>query len=77
MEEPTPTSHLFPVYRKHKSEVSAAFGAYGEKQNYGRTYMGIIRSTFVVGPDNRIERVYQPVRKADGHAAKVLEELRA
>ena len=59
------------------NEVSAAFGAYGEKQNYGRTHMGIIRSTFVVGPDNRIERVYQPVRKADGHAAKVLEELRA
>ena len=57
-------------------EVSAAFGAWGEKQNYGRTYMGIIRSTFVIGPDGRVERIFQPVRKADGHAATVLEELR-
>ncbi len=56
--------------------VSAAFGAWGEKSNYGRTYMGIIRSTFIVGPDGRVERIFQPVRKADGHAAKVLEELR-
>ena len=56
--------------------VSAAFGAWGEKSNYGRTYMGIIRSTFIIGPDGRVERVFQPVRKADGHAAQVLEELR-
>jgi peroxiredoxin Q/BCP len=53
----------------------AAYGAYGEKLNYGKTIIGVIRSTFVVGPDGRIEQAWYGV-KTDGHAARVLKSLR-
>ena len=53
-----------------------AFGAWGEKQSYGRTYMGIIRSTYLVDPDGRVAKAWPAVR-ADGHADQVLEALRA
>src|SRR5215217_3250875 len=43
-------------------EVLTAWGAYGEKQNYGRTIMGVIRSTFVVDPDGKIEQALYNVR---------------
>jgi peroxiredoxin Q/BCP len=55
-------------------ETMAAYGAWGEKTLYGRTSMGVIRSTFLIGPDGRIERAWDGVR-ADGHAAKVLDAL--
>lgn len=51
-----------------------AYGAYGEKTLYGRKSVGVIRSTFLVGPSGRIERAWYHVR-ADGHAAKVLSEV--
>ncbi len=54
--------------------VLQAYGAYGEKQNYGRTVMGVIRSTFVIGPDGRIDKVWRNV-KATGHVARVLREI--
>ncbi|MDA8186356.1 MAG: thioredoxin-dependent thiol peroxidase [Actinomycetota bacterium] len=54
-------------------EVMAAYGAWGEKTLYGRKTTGVIRSTFLVGPDGRVERSWYNVR-ADGHAAKVLAE---
>jgi peroxiredoxin Q/BCP len=54
--------------------VLTAYGAYGEKQNYGRTVQGVIRSTFVVGPDGRIERAFYNVR-ATGHVAKLRRDL--
>ena len=52
----------------------AAYGAWGEKQNYGKTIMGVIRSTFLIDESGRIARAWYNVR-ADGHAAKVLEAL--
>jgi peroxiredoxin Q/BCP len=55
-------------------EIMALYGAYGEKTLYGRKTVGVIRSSFLVGPDGRIERAWYHVR-ADGHAAKVLEAL--
>ena len=55
-------------------DVMALYGAYGEKTLYGRKTVGVIRSTFLVGPDGKIERAWYHVR-ADGHAAKVLEAL--
>jgi peroxiredoxin Q/BCP len=55
--------------------AAEAYGAWGEKTNYGKTYMGIIRSTFLVGPDGRLARVWPGV-KADGHAEQVLAALR-
>ena len=54
--------------------VMAKYGAYGEKQLYGKTVTGVIRSTFVIGPTGRIEHVWYGVR-ANGHAAKVLASL--
>jgi len=48
-----------------------AYGVWGEKSMYGRRYMGVERSTFLVGPDGRIEREWRRV-KVPGHAAEVL-----
>ncbi len=54
--------------------VADAYGAWTLKKNYGREYMGIQRSTFLVGPDGRLVRTWPKV-KADGHAADVLAAL--
>jgi peroxiredoxin Q/BCP len=54
----------------------SAYGAYGEKTLYGRQTVGVIRSTFIVGANGKIRRVWYSVR-ADGHAAKVLAEAAA
>jgi peroxiredoxin Q/BCP len=54
--------------------VHKAYGAYGEKKSYGKTTVGTIRSTFVVGPDGKLARVFPSV-KVDGHAEKVLETV--
>ena len=51
-----------------------AYGAYGEKQNYGKTVMGVIRSTFVIDEKGRIERAMYNV-KATGHVAKLRQDL--
>lgn len=57
-------------------ETMERYGAWGEKTLYGRRTIGVIRSTFLVGPDGRIERAWYHVR-ADGHAQSVLEALGA
>ena len=49
-----------------------AYGAWGEKSMYGRTFLGIIRTTVLVGADGRVARIWRKV-KVDGHAAEVLE----
>ena len=51
-----------------------AYGAYGEKMMYGKKSVGVIRSTFVVGPDGKIERAYYGV-KATGHVARLRKDL--
>lgn len=56
--------------------VARAFGAWGTKNMYGRTYEGIIRSTIVIDPDGRIAKVWPKV-KPDGHGAEVLAWLQA
>lgn len=56
--------------------VCDAFGVWGEKQMYGRTYMGIERATFLFGTDGRLVRSWRKV-KVPGHAQAVLEALRA
>lgn len=55
-------------------KVMSSYGAYGEKMMYGKKVTGVIRSTFVVGPNGQIEHAWYGVR-ADGHAAKVLASL--
>ena len=59
--------HLaFPLLSDPDRAVHEAYGAYGEKMNYGKKTMGVIRSTFVVGADGKIENAYYGV-KATGH----------
>jgi peroxiredoxin Q/BCP len=52
-----------------------AYGVWGEKSMYGRRYMGISRTTFLIGPDGRIAQVWSKV-KVPGHAEAVLEAAR-
>jgi peroxiredoxin Q/BCP len=66
----------FTLLSDEDHRVAERYGAWGEKHNYGRTYMGIIRSSWLVGPDGRIAAAWPKV-KADGHAAEVLAALRA
>jgi thioredoxin-dependent peroxiredoxin len=54
--------------------VATEYGAWGEKKNYGRTYEGIIRSTFVIGPDGTLVKALRNV-KPNGHAERVLAVL--
>jgi thioredoxin-dependent peroxiredoxin len=64
----------FPLLTDDAHEVIDAWGAWGEKVRYGRTSIGVLRSTFLVDEQGRVERAWHNV-KADGHAAKVLDEL--
>jgi peroxiredoxin Q/BCP len=54
--------------------IAEAYGVWKEKSMYGRKYMGIERSTFVIGADGKVEKIFAKV-KPDGHAAQVLEAL--
>lgn len=54
--------------------VAERYGAWQLKSNYGREYMGIVRSSFLVDPEGRLARTWPKV-KADGHAAEVLAAL--
>jgi thioredoxin-dependent peroxiredoxin len=54
--------------------TAEAYGVWKEKKNYGKTYMGIERSTFVIDADGKVARAMRGIRPA-GHAAKVLETL--
>ena len=65
----------FPLLSDENHEVLDAWGTYGEKKNYGRTYMGVIRSTFVVDPDGKIKKAMYNVRAA-GHVAKLRRDLK-
>jgi peroxiredoxin Q/BCP len=60
----------FPLLSDPDHAIAAAYGAWGIKKNYGREYEGLIRSTFVVGPDGRLEQAWRNVR-AMGHAERV------
>lgn len=56
--------------------LSDALGVWAEKVNYGRSYMGMVRSTYLLGADGRIARIWAKV-KVKGHAAEVLEAAKA
>ena len=64
----------FPLLSDEGRAVLTEWGAYGEKQSYGRTITGVIRSTFVVGPDGKIAKALYNV-KATGHVAKLRKDL--
>jgi peroxiredoxin Q/BCP len=64
----------FPLLSDEDRSVLEAYGAYGEKIMYGKTVTGVIRSTFVIDPDGRIELAQYGV-KANGHVAKLRRDL--
>jgi peroxiredoxin Q/BCP len=64
----------FTLLADHEKAAAQAFGVWKEKNRYGKKVMGIERSTFVIGPDGKIEKIYSQV-KAAGHAGEVLAGL--
>jgi peroxiredoxin Q/BCP len=56
--------------------ICAAYGVWQEKSMYGRTYMGVVRTTYLIGPDGKVVRRWDKV-KVPGHAEEVLEAVRA
>ena len=65
-----------PLISDEKHQMLAAYGAWGEKSMYGRTFFGILRTTVLVGEDGRVAKIWRHVR-VDGHADQVLEAARS
>jgi peroxiredoxin Q/BCP len=65
----------FPLLSDPDKEVLTAWGAFGEKQMYGKTVTGVIRSTFVIDPQGTVEDARYNVR-ATGHVAKLRKDLK-
>ena len=61
----------FALIADEQHQVAEQYGVWVEKMNYGKTYMGIARVTFLIDPDGRIARVWDKV-KPEGHAEAVL-----
>jgi peroxiredoxin Q/BCP len=66
----------FVLLSDEDHKVAEAYGVWGEKSMYGKTYMGVERATFVIGPDGRVKAVFRKV-KVDGHIDEVLEAVGA
>lgn len=64
----------FPLLSDVDKEVMQAYGAFGEKKNYGKVVQGVIRSTFLVEPDGTIGFAKYNV-KATGHVARILKDI--
>ena len=69
--------HLqFPLLSDAQSNVCETYGVWGKKKLYGREYMGITRSTFIIDPEGKIVKVYPKV-KVKTHHEEVLADLKA
>lgn len=66
----------FPLLVDEDGEVGTQYGCYGLKKMYGKEYMGITRSSFVIGPDGSLEKVYRKV-KPETHVAEVVADIKA
>ena len=64
----------FPLISDEAKDVAQAFGVWREKKMYGKTRMGIVRSTFIIGPDGLISKAYDSV-KVNGHVEDVIASL--
>jgi peroxiredoxin Q/BCP len=65
-----------PLGSDEKRKMLQAYGVWQEKSLYGRTFLGIVRSTFLIGPNQRIVKVWPKVSVA-GHAQEVLAAVKA
>ncbi|WP_229737476.1 thioredoxin-dependent thiol peroxidase [Primorskyibacter flagellatus] len=59
-----------------EGDVCESYGVWGEKKMYGKTFMGITRATFLIGPDGKVAQVWPKV-KVEGHAEEVLAVVKA
>jgi thioredoxin-dependent peroxiredoxin len=66
----------FPLLADVDHEVAEKYGVWQERSMYGRTFMGVARTTYLIGPDGRVARRWDAV-KVDGHAEEVLEAVSA
>ena len=64
----------FDLLSDSEGKVCERYGVWREKKNYGKTYMGIVRSTFVIDPEGKLQQVQYNVRVKE-HAQKILENL--
>lgn len=64
----------FPLLVDEEKEICRAYGVWGKKSLYGREFMGVIRSTFVIGPNGKIVSAERKVSVA-GHAEAILEAV--
>ena len=64
----------FPLLSDPTHKMIESYGAWRTKKFMGRSFKGIARSSFLIGPDGNIEKIWDPV-KAKGHAAEVLASL--
>ena len=64
----------FPLLADPDHEVAEKYGVWQQKTRYGRKYMGIVRTTYLIGPDGKVARRWDNV-KVDGHAEEVLGAL--
>jgi len=55
-------------------KVAEAYGCWGEKVMYGKKYLGVLRTTFIIDPEGRIQKIYENV-KPQGHADELLKDL--
>lgn len=67
----------FPLLADEDHKVAEAYGVWKEKSRYGKTYMGISRETFVIGPDGKIAMHWPEAKGNEEHAAEVLAWLKA
>jgi len=65
----------FSLLADADKKVADSFGVLQEKNMYGKKVMGIVRSTFIIGPDGKIQHIFSKV-KAEGHAQQVLDYLK-
>jgi thioredoxin-dependent peroxiredoxin len=66
----------FPLLADADHAVADKYGVWQEKTRYGRKYMGIVRTTFLIGPDGKVARRWDKV-SVDGHAAEVEDALKS
>ena len=64
----------FTLLSDTEKKVCNAYGVWVKKSMYGKEYMGVARSTFIIGKDGKIEKIYEKV-KPEGHAEEVLDFL--
>ena len=65
----------FDLISDQDTSICQSYNAYGEKSMYGRKYMGVIRSTYIINPDGKIAYINSKV-KAEGHAQEIIKELK-